>query len=92
MDIKAIFTKYCGPSVLFIEAQNSGRTLRITYTIPALDPDEKRFIVAHLLNGLNVTLLNAVRKCADRAATDAYIRTGHRDADMKELLAGRLVG
>jgi hypothetical protein len=92
MDIQAVFTEYCGPSVLFIEANNSGRTLKVTYTIPALDSALQRFVVTHLRNGLERTLWHAVRRCAADARNDAYRRTGHREADIKELLAGRLVG
>lgn len=89
LDIKAEFTAFCGPSVLFHHETHAGRNLRITYTIPALDPADKRFIVAHLRNGLESVLRKAVRRAADSARLDAYHRTGHRDADMQKLLSGR---
>lgn len=92
MDIKAVFTEFCGPSVLFVEEKHPFRTLTIVYTIPALDPDKKWQTVAHLRNGLEVVLRQAVKRCADHARQDAYRRTGHRDADMKQLLRGRLTG
>jgi hypothetical protein len=89
MDIKAEFTHYCGPSVLFIAEHRQGHTLKITYTIPALDPIDHRFVIAHLSNGLEQVLRRAVRRAADHARQDAYRRTGHYAADMKHLLSGR---
>jgi hypothetical protein len=92
MDIKAVFTEFCGPSVLFVaETHSNPHTLKITYSIPALDPDDRRFAVAHLRNGLETVLRQAVKRCADHARLDAYNRTGHREADMARLLSGRTV-
>lgn len=90
MDIKAEFTEYCGPSVLYKSHAREGRTLRIFYTIPALSEDQRE-IVVHLRNGLESTLRRQVRMMADSARNDAYHRTGHREADMARLLSGRTV-
>lgn len=90
MDIKIEFTEFCGPSVLYKSHAKEGRTLRIFYTIPALSEDQRQ-IIAHLRNGLESTLRRQVRMAADSARNDAYHRTGHRDADMKQLLSGRTV-
>lgn len=64
--------------------------VRVFYTIPAVSEDQRE-VVAHLSNGLAWTLLRAVRRCAESARNDAYRRTGHRDADMQQLLSGRTV-
>jgi len=91
MEIRDEFTRFCGPSVLFLaRVATTGRTLKLTYTIPAID-HEPRFVIAHLRNGLESVLRQAVRRCAEQARQDAYRRTGHRDADMKQLLQGKLV-
>lgn len=91
MDIKSEFTEFCGPSVLYKSHERQGRTLRIVYTIPALSEDQ-RTISGHLRNGLESILRREVRRMAGSARNDAYHRTGHRDADMKQLLSGRLTG
>lgn len=92
MDIEGVFKEFCGPSVLFIgRITTHGRTLKIEYTIPALNPDDKHFVIAHLRNGLETVLRQAVKRCADQARLDAYSRTGHREADMARLLSGRTV-
>lgn len=91
LDIRDEFTRFCGPSVLFVERVSTmDRTLRIKYSIPALE-DEPRFVVMHLRNGLESVLRKAVHRAADSARLDAYRRTGHRDADMKQLLSGRTI-
>lgn len=90
MDIKSEFMEFCGPSVLYKSHVKEGRTLRIFYTIPALSEDERK-VVAHLRNGLASVLRREVRRMADSARNDAYHRTGHREADMKQLLSGRTV-
>lgn len=90
MDIKAEFTQYCGPSVLYKSHGQGGRILEIIYTIPALD-EEEHSISDHLRNGLESTLRRSVRQMADSARNDAYHRTGHREADMARLLSGRTV-
>lgn len=89
MDIKSEFTQFCGPSVLFVDVVREGRTIRINYSIPALEFRVQ--IIAHLRNGLESTLRRAVRQMADSARNDAYRRTGHREADMQRLLSGRTV-
>lgn len=90
MDIKAEFTEFCGPSVLYNSHERQNRTLRIVYAIPALS-DDPRTVHAHLRNGLETVLRRAVRQMADSARRDAYHRTGHRNADMQRLLSGRTV-
>lgn len=90
MDIKSEFILFCGPSVLYKSHLKEGRTLRIYYTIPALSEDT-RTVSGHLRNGLETILRRAVRQMADSARRDAYHLTGHRDADMAQLLSGRTV-
>lgn len=90
LDIRAEFTRFCGPSVLHASHSRENRTLTVVYTIPALGGDAYR-VVAHLRNGLATTLRRAVRQAAASAAAHAYNATGHRDADMQQLLKGRLV-
>lgn len=92
MDIKTVFTQYCGPSVLFASQNHEGRTLTVVYTIPALDPDQAYTVVTHLRNGMESLIWHAARRCAYEARNDAFRRTGQRDALIKESLAGRLVG
>ena len=93
LDVKDEFTRFCGPSVLFVERHTThGRTLKIVYTIPAIDTDERRFVIAHLRNGLESVLRQAVRRCAKQAFDDAYVRTGQRAGDMRQLMSGRIHG
>lgn len=89
-DIKAEFTRFCGPSALYSSHTKEPRTLTLVYTIPAIGADTHR-VVAHLRNGLSVVLMRAVRQCAASAANHAYVATGHREADMQQLLRGKLV-
>lgn len=92
MDIKTEFTDFCGPSVLYKSHVKEGRTLRIFYSIPAVDQDQdRRVVVSHLRNGLETILRRTVRAMADSARNHAYHRTGHRDADMQRLLSGRVI-
>lgn len=92
MDIRALFTEYCGPSVLFISSSRENvRTIKIEYSIPAIDPEERRFVIGYLRNGLESVLRRQVLRAADHARMDAYRRTGHRDADLKRLLSGRTI-
>lgn len=90
LDVKAEFTRFCGPSALYSSHTKEPRTLTLVYTIPAIGTDTHR-VVAHLRNGLSVVLMRAVRQCAASAANHAYAATGHREADMQQLLKGRLV-
>lgn len=90
MDIKSEFTHFCGPSVLYKSHDRQPRTLEIIYTIPAVSEDEHK-VFGHLRNGLESVLRRAVRAMAGSARNDAYHRTGHREADMKQLLSGRTV-
>lgn len=90
MDVKAEFTKFCGPSVLYSSHSREGHTLTVVYTIPAIGGETYK-AVAHLRNGLAIVLMRAVRAAAASAANHAYVATGHREADMKQLLKGKLV-
>lgn len=90
LDVKAEFTRFCGPSALYSSHSREPRTLTVIYTIPALGEDTHR-VVAHLRNGLQVVMMRAVRQAAASAANHAYVATGHREADMKQLLQGKLV-
>lgn len=90
MDIKSEFTQFCGPSALYKSHDRKPRTLEIVYTIPALSEDERK-VFGHLRNGLESVLRRTVRQMADSARRDAYHRTGHREADMKQLLSGRVI-
>lgn len=90
MDVRAEFTRFCGPSVLYKMHKKEGSTLRIIYAIPALGEDEYR-VTGYLRNGLQSVLRAAVLRMAATARDDAYCRTGHRAADMQRLLSGRTV-
>lgn len=76
--------------MLYSSHVKDSRTLTVVYTIPALGEERYR-VVAHLRNGLAIVLMRAVRQAAHSASDHAYRATGHRDADMKRLLQGKLV-
>src|SRR5882757_8936190 len=90
MDVAAEFSRYCGPSVKFEVCQRDGRTITIEYSIPAISTERRR-VIAHLRNGLEIVLRRVVRQMAASASADAYRATGNRDADMAKLLRGKVL-
>lgn len=89
-DAKTEFERFCGSDVKYLRHEGPpSRNLCIYYSIEG--QDRELSVNCHLMDGTNIRLRNAARRCAKLAYDDAYRRTGKREADMNMLLSRRTV-
>lgn len=90
MDVKATFELWAGDDVRYVGHERTGRSIEITYRIPKVDGERKFHVDVLITSGVPSAVHAAIKRCAGAAQTDAYRRTGQRDADMANLMQGKL--
>lgn len=88
-DVKTEFERHCGADVKYVEHEIANRQMTVKYSFPA--NGMTRRISALMPSGTNTSLRDTARRLAKRAFDDAYVLTGKRDRDMRQLLQKRTV-
>jgi hypothetical protein len=76
------FKRFCGPDVRYISHEVRLGQMTLKYAVG----DRVRTVTARLRSGTNYAVRDMARLFARRARDDAYLLTGKRDQDMRDLL------
>ena len=88
MSVEATFTLYCGPDAYYVSHEQIGRKLIIEYKVRG--DDGVRAAWRLLKSGTPAAMNWAIRSVAEDVRLRSYRMSGKMEADLKQLLEGRL--